>query len=68
VASKPDVLVRVPLLGDFDGGDLQRFFDATHVESFSRGEEIFAVGDPGSSLYILAGGNVQMVLESTKIR
>lgn len=64
MASKPDFLARVPLFRDFDDGDLARFADASRVRSFAAGENLFEVGDPGSSLYIITKGNVQVLQPS----
>jgi CRP/FNR family cyclic AMP-dependent transcriptional regulator len=59
--SKPEFLARVPLFRGFDADDLERFADATMVRSFSRGENLFEVGDPGSSLHIITKGTVQVL-------
>lgn len=59
--SKPEFLAKVPLFRGFDADDLERFADATMVRSFGRGENLFEVGDPGSSLHIITKGTVQVL-------
>jgi diguanylate cyclase (GGDEF)-like protein len=65
MASKPDFLAKVPLFREFGADDLRRVADVTKVRTFERGEDIFEIGDPGSSLYIITKGNVQ-VLKPTR--
>jgi CRP/FNR family cyclic AMP-dependent transcriptional regulator len=61
MASRPEFLARVPLFRQFDPEDLQHFADATTMCSFGRGENLFEVGDPGSSLHIITKGTVQVL-------
>jgi len=64
MSSTPDFLAKVPLFREFDDDDLQRFADATHLLGFCPGENILEVGNPGSSLYIITKGNVQVLRPS----
>ena len=64
MSSTPDFLAKVPLFREFEDDDLQRFADATHLLGFCPGENILEVGNPGSSLYIITKGNVQVLRPS----
>lgn len=59
--SKHEFLAKVPLFRGFDADDLERFADATMVRSYGRGEDLFEVGDPGSSLHVITKGTVEVL-------
>ena len=45
---------------ELDSDDLRDIAETAHVESFSEGEHIFEIGEPGRSLFILTEGAVQV--------
>lgn len=55
-----ELLARVPLFVDLDPDDLRDIAETTHVESFSDGEHVFEIGEPGRSLFIVTAGAVQI--------
>jgi diguanylate cyclase (GGDEF)-like protein len=55
-----ELLARVPMFADLDADDLRDIAETTRLESFSEGENIFEIGEPGRSLFILTEGAVQV--------
>jgi len=58
-----DLLATVPLfqrLSDHERGDLERVLES---RSFAAGDEIFAIGEPGDSLYIVGSGSVELFVK-----
>lgn len=57
-----DVLRRVPLLATLGEADLAAFAALLRERRYPRGSMILAQGDPGEALYLLAAGQVKVVL------
>lgn len=57
-----DVLRRVPLLATLGEEDLAAFAGLLRERRYPRGSMILAQGDPGEALYLLAAGQVKVVL------
>ena len=55
-----ELLSRVPMFVELDSDELRDIAETAHVESFSEGEHIFEIGEPGRSLFILTEGTVQV--------
>jgi diguanylate cyclase (GGDEF)-like protein len=61
MASPPDLLARVPLFADLDARELEWLAAVAHTRTFTEGELLFEVGEPGRSLYIVTAGTVQIL-------
>lgn len=57
-----DVLRRVPLLATLGEEDLAAFAGLLRERRYPKGSMILAQGDPGEALYLLAAGQVKVVL------
>jgi CRP/FNR family transcriptional regulator, cyclic AMP receptor protein len=57
-----DVLRRVPLLSTLGEADLAAFAGLLRERRYPKGSMILAQGDPGEALYLLAAGQVKVVL------
>lgn len=57
-----DVLSRVPLLASLPEGDLAAFAALLRERRYPKGSMILAQGDAGESLYLIASGQVKVVL------
>lgn len=57
-----DVLRRVPLLSTLGEEDLAAFAGLLRERRYPKGSMILAQGDPGEALYLLAAGQVKVVL------
>lgn len=57
-----DVLRRVPLLSTLGEEDLAAFAALLRERRYPKGSVILAQGDPGEALYLLAAGQVKVVL------
>jgi len=57
-----DVLRRVPLLASLGEEELAAFAPFLRERRYPRGSMILAQGDPGESLYLIAAGQVKVVL------
>lgn len=53
-------LLNAPLFEGLKAADLQPLRSAVRIRSFSRGEYLFREGDPGSHLYMVVRGQVQI--------
>jgi len=58
-------LRRVPLFSEMTGRELRQVAEIAAEEGFPPKERIFSEGDPGSKLYILVEGVVEISLEGT---
>ncbi len=56
-----DFLKRVSLFEDLPQGDLKRLARIVHERSYRDGEYIFAQGSPGTALYLVRDGVVEVV-------
>ena len=56
-----DFLKKVPLFEDLAQGDLKRLARIIHERVFRDGEMIFEQGTPGTALYVLRGGMVEIM-------
>ena len=61
MSSPEELLDKVPLFKDLEAQDLGRLAEASRVETFSAGEAIVEVGEPGRSLYLVTEGYVQVL-------
>ena len=61
MSSTEELLARVPLFKALEAQDLTRLAAASRVETFSPGEAIVEVGEPGRSLYLVTEGHVQVL-------
>ncbi len=61
MSSSEDLLAKVPLFKELEAQDLSRLAAASRVETFSSGEAIVEVGEPGRSLYLVTEGHVQVL-------
>ncbi len=59
--STEELLARVPLFKALEVQDLTRLAAASRVETFSPGEAIVEVGEPGRSIYLVTEGHVQVL-------
>ena len=57
-----EVLRKVPLFSGLSEADLSAFADLTRERSYPKGSVIVFEDDPGDSLYLVAGGQVKVVL------
>ena len=60
--SATDVLKRVPLFADLSEADLTRFGEVTREREYPKNSVILFEDDPGDALYIVATGQVKVVL------
>src|SRR6185503_2994750 len=60
--SPTDVLKRVPLFSDLSEAELARFGEVTREREYPRNSVILFEDDPGDALYIVATGQVKVVL------
>lgn len=56
-----DFFKQVPLFEDLSQGDLRRLARILHKRTYRDGEYIFEEGKPGTAMYILRGGVVEIV-------
>ena len=56
-----DFFRQVPLLEDLSQGDLRRLARILHKRTYRDGEYIFEEGKPGTAMYIVRGGVVEIV-------
>lgn len=56
------VLRRVPLFADLAEAELARFVEVTRERAYPKGSVILFEDDPGDALYIVASGQVKVVL------
>ena len=56
-----DYLMQVPLFADFTHGDLRQLARIVHERVYRDGEIIFEQGTPGTALYLLRGGMVEIM-------
>ena len=56
-----DFLKKVPLFEDLAQGDLKRLARIIHERVYRDGEMIFEQGTPGTALYVLRGGMVEIM-------
>ena len=59
-----EVLRKVPLFSGLSEADLSAFADLTRERSYPKGSVIVFEDDPGDSLYLVAGGQVKVVLSA----
>lgn len=59
--SPPELLARVPLFEALGPEDLAWIAQAARPRTFSEGDHLFEIGDPGCSLFILTAGTVQVL-------
>ena len=57
-----EVLRKVPLFSGLSEADLQAFADLTRERSYPKGSVIVFEDDPGDSLFLVAAGQVKVVL------
>ena len=57
-----DVLRKVPLFASLPSGELQVFSELVREKSYPKGSVILFENDPGDSLFLVAGGQVKVVL------
>lgn len=57
-----DVLRKVPLFASLPPGELQPFSELVREKSYPKGSVILFENDPGDSLFLVAGGQVKVVL------
>jgi len=57
-----DVLHKVPLFASLPAGELQAFSELVREKSYPKSSVILFENDPGDSLYLVAGGQVKVVL------
>jgi diguanylate cyclase (GGDEF)-like protein len=58
---RTDYLRRVPLFKDLAPEELTKLTDVSRIQTFSPGNDIVAIGDPGHSLYLVMEGAVQVL-------
>jgi CRP/FNR family cyclic AMP-dependent transcriptional regulator len=63
-ASKSALLARHPLFGELESDIRERFAAQAKTREFARGTTIFAKGDPGTCLYAVYRGTVQVTVPS----
>jgi CRP/FNR family cyclic AMP-dependent transcriptional regulator len=61
MASSPELLARVPLFEDFSPEELRWVGEAAQQRTFAEGENLFEIGEPGHSLFIVTAGTVQVL-------
>jgi len=57
-----DVLRRVPLFASLPEAELRAFAPLMRERKFPKGSVILMEGDPGDALYLIAGGQVKVIL------
>ena len=53
----------VPLFSEFDHDELAKIVEVMNVHHFRKGQDVFRQGDPGDSLYVLAQGEIALLVE-----
>ena len=61
MASSPDLLARVPLFEGLSPEELRWIAEAAEARTFTEGECLFEIGEPGRSLFIVTAGTVQVL-------
>ncbi|MEO6418705.1 MAG: cyclic nucleotide-binding domain-containing protein, partial [Polyangiaceae bacterium] len=61
-----DLLAGVPLFEGLSDADRDELAERLEEKSFKQGDTVFAKGDPGSSMYIVLSGAVQIFLPADK--
>ena len=56
------ILQKVPLFSQLSPPDLQRVVDVARERAYPRNSVILFEDDPGDALYVVAGGQVKVVL------
>ena len=64
----PRVLKGVPLFAPLSATDLEHLAERLRRRKYGRGATIFATGDPGTSLCLIAAGRVKLALTSVEGR
>ena len=60
MSSPHELLAAVPLFSDLDADTLDEIAASTHLKKFPVGENIFEIGEPGRSLFIVTEGTVEI--------
>jgi small-conductance mechanosensitive channel/CRP-like cAMP-binding protein len=58
-------LASVPLFGTLVAEQLERLARSVSVQRFGRGEVLFRQGDPGSALFVVLSGQLDILVEKT---
>ena len=64
----PTTLASVPLFAELPTEHLERLVQGVRRRRYARGETIFATGDPGTSLCLIASGRVKLSFTSSEGR
>lgn len=64
----PEELAEIGLFGGLDGAVLQDFVQKLPILMLSPGDVVFREGDPGRELYVLLGGEMEVVKSSKSQR
>lgn len=62
IPAPDDILRRIPLFASLPDGELRAFAPLLREKRFARGSLILMQGDPGDALYLIAAGQVKVIL------
>ena len=61
MASPPELLACVPLFEDLSEEEIEWIASAAHTRTFTAGDHLFEIGEPGRSLFVVTAGTVQVL-------
>jgi len=65
MATDLPVLTEIPIFSSLDEAERTALAELLERRNYGEGQVLFAFGDPGDSMHIVAGGRVQIYVEST---
>jgi CRP-like cAMP-binding protein len=63
-----DLLKRVPLFADLDGGELQQIANSMKQRTFSAGQEIAVEGQSGVGFFVIEDGQAKVTVHGDEVR
>jgi diguanylate cyclase (GGDEF)-like protein len=61
MSSSPELLARVPLFEGLTPDELRWIGASAQIRTFAEGDNLFEIGEPGNSLFIVTAGTVQVL-------
>jgi len=63
-----ELLKRVPLFSDLDGGELRQIANSMKQRTFSAGQEIAVEGQSGVGFFVIEDGNAKVTVGGDEVR
>jgi CRP-like cAMP-binding protein len=63
-----ELLKRVPLFADLDGGELQQIANSMKQRTFSAGQEIAVEGQSGVGFFVIEDGQAKVTVHGDEVR